>query len=162
MTKIQPSVTIFLHHKDKYLFIEKFYNRKVDSGRINGIGGKVKRDEDFLSAVIRETREETGLIVVPKQINFCGFLNTMDGYPDDWFVGFFRIEVESFDLPCANKCSEGILKWLTPQELKQEKAVFVDDLYYLFPKYIENDRFFFAHAKLNNLEKVEKINIQII
>ena len=65
LRKILYSVTNFLHHGDDYLFVHrnKKTDHQVDSGRLNGIGGKLEPEEDFLQAAIRETEEETGLEV---------------------------------------------------------------------------------------------------
>lgn len=159
--ELQPSVTIFLHHQDKYLFIKKNENRWVDSGRLNGVGGKVKRDESFLAAAIRETEEEVGLQFKPDKVKFCGFLSTSEGYPQDWLVGFYLIEVDSFKLPVGDKCDEGVFLWLTAKELFKQEAVLVDDLHYLFPDYLHIESPFFAYARLNDQEKVEEIEIKI-
>ncbi len=159
--ELQPSVTIFLHHQDKYLFIKKNENRWVDSGRLNGIGGKVNRDESFLTAAIRETEEEVGLRFKPDKVKFCGFLSTFEGYPQDWLVGFYLIEVDSFKLPVGDKCAEGVFLWLTAKELFEQEAVLVDDLHYLFPDYLHQKSPFFAYARLNDQEKVEEIEIAL-
>ncbi len=159
--ELQPSVTVFLHHQDKYLFIKKNENRWVDSGRLNGIGGKVKRSESFLQAAIRETNEEVGLQFKPEEVKFCGLLSTSEGYPQDWLVGFFLIEVDSFKLPVGDRCDEGDFLWLTAKELFEQKAVLVDDLHYLFPEYLHKETPFFAYARLNEKEKVEEIEIRL-
>lgn len=159
--ELQPSVTIFFHCKDKYLFIKKNEDRWVDAGRLNGVGGKVKRDESFLTAAIREVEEEVGLKFKPEEVKFCGFLNTSEGYPQDWLVGFFLIEVNSFELPVGEKCNEGSFVWLTATELFEQEAVLVDDLHYLLPDYLHKDSPFFAYARLNEEEKIEEIDITI-
>jgi 8-oxo-dGTP pyrophosphatase MutT (NUDIX family) len=162
MRQIQPSVTIFLHHQGQYLFIQRFADRMVDAGRMNGIGGKVGIGEDFLSAARRETEEETGLKLRPQQFKFCGILRTVGGYEQDWLVVFFRAEVASCKLPVGENCQEGVLKWLTPTEFKKQaqQVEVVDDLNFIFPKYIQGDGQFFAVAKLNDQEKVDKIKIE--
>jgi len=48
------------------LFIRK--NRpEWQAGLLNGVGGKVEPGEDFLPAMVREFREETGLTVPPEK-----------------------------------------------------------------------------------------------
>ena len=59
----QLAVTNFIYCGDQFLFLERPTDADVDPGRLNGVGGKVESHEDFVSAVIRETKEETGFIV---------------------------------------------------------------------------------------------------
>lgn len=162
MRILKPAVTIFLHHQEKYLFIERFEDRSVDAGRLNGIGGKVEPNEDFLTTAIRETKEETGIRVEEKSIKFCGLLRTTGGYPVDWLVGFFLVEVDSFSLPIGDKCREGVFRWMSPQEFKKNKTEVVDDLNYLFPNYLTKRETFFAQADINSEEKIVKFNIRTL
>jgi 8-oxo-dGTP pyrophosphatase MutT (NUDIX family) len=46
-----------------------------DSGRLNGYGGKVKRNETPKRAAVRETREEAGVVVLQKNLELVGILN---------------------------------------------------------------------------------------
>jgi len=164
MREIQLSVTLFLHHRGKYLFIKRYGNRTVDANRLNGIGGKVKTDEDFLCAAIRETEEEVGLKLTTDSYHYCGILRTVGGYKQDWLVNFFRIEVDSYDLPTGDSCREGDFLWLTPEEfVEMSKEVdVVDDLNYLFPDHISSNSIFFANAKLNAKERITSIDISTL
>ncbi len=162
MRILKPAVTIFLHHQNKFLFIRKNKDRKVDAGRLNGVGGKVEPDEDFLTAAIRETKEETGIEVGEDEMKFCGLLRTTGGYPVDWLVGFFLVEVDSFELPIGDKCREGVFRWMSPQEFKENDKPVVDDLNYLFPDYLIKDETFFAQADINSEEKIVRFNVKTL
>ena len=157
--KLQLSVTVFLKYKNKYLFMQKNPDRWVDAGRINGIGGKVESDENFLTTALRETEEETGFKLIAAEMKFCGMLRLTGGYPQDWLVGFFAAEVDTQDLPNGGNCPEGEFLWLTPEELWKQEAELVDDLHYIFPNYIEAETPFFGFAQLNEQEKIEKIKL---
>jgi 8-oxo-dGTP pyrophosphatase MutT (NUDIX family) len=156
---IRTSVTNFLHYKDKYLFILRKKVKKVDAGRLNGIGGKVEPHEDFLATAIRETQEETGLSPKMKDIHFAGLARTEGGYPEDWIMAFFKIEVDSYQLPIGDECKEGKFLWMSVDEALNSDYELVDDLYYLLPKIDQNQTIFFANAQVNNQEKIKSINI---
>jgi 8-oxo-dGTP pyrophosphatase MutT (NUDIX family) len=159
MRQLQPSVTIFLHHQGKYLIIHRWNNGKVDSGRLNGVGGKVEPGENYLQAVIRETQEETGYEIQTKDISFCGLARTRDGYAVDWLVAFFRVEVPNKKIPIGDQCREGKFLWLKPEEVFTQGIELVDDLHYLLEKVDENKEIFFAHIQLDEQEKVKEIKI---
>ncbi len=156
---IKTSVTNFLHHKGKYLFILRNKGPKVDAGRLNGIGGKVDPHEDFLATAIRETKEETGLSPEIQNIHFAGLARTEGGYLEDWIMAFFKIEVDSYQLPIGKECREGKFLWMTVDEALNSDYELVDDLYYLLPKIDQSQKVFFANAHLNSQEKIETINI---
>ena len=159
MRQLQPSVTIFLHHQGKYLIIHRWNNDKVDSGRLNGVGGKVEPGENFLQTVIRETKEETGYEIQKQDILFCGLARTRGGYAVDWLVGFFRVEVPNKKIPIGNECREGKFLWLKPEEVFTQGIELVDDLHYLLEKVDKNEEIFSSHIQLNEQEKVKEIKI---
>ncbi len=159
MREIKTSVTVFIHYQGEYLFLHRTPEKIVDGNRINGIGGKVEPKEDYLQAAIRETKEETGYEVDKEQVNFLGLLKLEGGYPQDWLVAFFEIEVDSKNIPIGSECREGKFLWLKPEELFEQEYELVDDLNYIFQPYIQNNKIFFANARINEEEKVEEINV---
>ena len=76
---------LFNEDKTKILLIKK---TKPDwqKGKFNGIGGKIEPHETPLEAIIRETEEESGLIV-KDWIDFCA-IDGFDG-AGDFVVHFF-------------------------------------------------------------------------
>ena len=159
MREIKTSVTNFIHHQGKYLFIHRTADRKVDANLLNGIGGKVEPGEDFLSAAIRETEEETGYVVTKQDVIFAGMGRTEAGYPEDWVMGFFKIEVPSFKIPIGSSCREGEFLWLTIDEALEQTIELVDDLHYLLKMVDENKLPFFINAQFNDQEKIEKMSL---
>ena len=157
--QLQLAVTVFLHNKGKYLVLHRHNNKKVDAGRLNGIGGKVEDNETFLETAIRETKEETGFSVDESCMEFCGLVRTRGGYPVDWLVCFFKASVPTNKVPVGSQCREGKFLWLKPEDLFTQGIELVDDLHYLFEKITSNKKIFFANIRLNDQEKVEKIKI---
>jgi hypothetical protein len=40
--KVQTSVTNFIYCGDDYLFLKRNLNKRVDPGRLNGVGGRLE------------------------------------------------------------------------------------------------------------------------
>lgn len=82
------------HHKDKF----------------SGLGGKMERDEDVATCMVREIREEAGIEVVDMTlkgtINWTGF----GAGGEDWLGFIFRID--SFEGTPSAHSPEGPLEWI--------------------------------------------------
>jgi 8-oxo-dGTP pyrophosphatase MutT (NUDIX family) len=150
----QRSVTLFLHHQDKYLFIKRNLTKKVDPGRLNGIGGRCEFGENYLDTAIRETKEESGFVVRPEQVKLSAVVTLSGGYPVDWIMCFFSIEVDNFELPIGDTCDDGDLIWLSPDEIFNGQYDLVDDLNYCFNDIVEQKGLVFLTAKLDDGQKV--------
>jgi 8-oxo-dGTP diphosphatase len=79
-------------------------------GKYNGLGGKLEREEDVISGLCREVREEAGIacdaIELAGTISWPGFGKN----GEDWFGFIFRITRFS-GTPLASN-SEGVLEWV--------------------------------------------------
>src|SRR5262249_6928065 len=78
-------------------------------GKYNGLGGKLKRDEDVVVGIRREIREEAGIecerLSLRGTISWPGFGKN----GEDWFGFIFRIDAFSGTPLQAN--AEGSLEW---------------------------------------------------
>lgn len=160
MKKTIYSVTNFIHCGDDYLFIHRTKrDNKVDEGRLNGVGGKLEPGENFLETAIRETQEETGYVVKDKDVKLAGVVRMEGGYDDDWMMCFFKIEVKTKKVPFGLENDEGELIWLPKNKVLTSGYELVDDLHYCFEDITNNKIPFFAHATMDENEKVKKWNI---
>lgn len=57
------------------------------AGKFNLIGGKVEPKEMFMDAAIRETEEETGIVLDPENVKMVGFIK--DEPKEHFIVGCF-------------------------------------------------------------------------
>ncbi len=84
-------------------------------GRYNGLGGKLERDEDVVSGMRRELREEAGIEAVELQlrgtISWPGFGRN----GEDWLAFIFLITGWQGTPPAANH--EGVLEWVPLQRV---------------------------------------------
>lgn len=158
MRRVLYSTTVFLVFQEEYLMLHRTGDVGVDKNRLNGIGGKLEEGENFLDSAIRETKEETGYEVGPPDIKFSGIIKLKGGYPDDWVMCFFKIDVPSKEIPNGNKIKEGQLLWMSKNDVLKSPFELVDDLHYVW-EYIVNNKVFFASTEVGNDEKVKKISI---
>ena len=160
MKKNQLSVTNFLYCGDEYLFIHRASGRKIDGGKLNGIGGKVEEGEDYLSAAVRETKEETGFIITPHDIFLSGVIHLHGGYEDDWTMCFFKISVPTKDVPLGFEISEGKLLWLPKDKVLNSGYELVDDLRIVWDKIVAENEIFFMDATVDENEKITTFSLR--
>jgi 8-oxo-dGTP pyrophosphatase MutT (NUDIX family) len=146
--KTQLSVTNFLFCGDDYLFQLRSPNSKINAGELNGIGGKLEPSEDYVTAAIRETEEETGYKIKPSDVQFCGIIKFEGGYAEDWVTCFYKIKVPHKDIPIGNKTREGELLWIHKDEVLDSGYKLVDDLYYCFGDIAIGNSLFFITAEV--------------
>jgi 8-oxo-dGTP pyrophosphatase MutT (NUDIX family) len=168
MKKIRPvlktteaSVTNFLYFGDEYLFMKRKLNAKIMPSQLNGVGGKLLKGEDYISAAIRETKEETGYKVKKSQIKFCGLIKFENKTDRNWITCFFKIKVASKRIPLGTKTREGKLLWIYKNKALNSNYGIADDLNYIWEDIISEKNIFFltAEVKDNNF-RIVNINGQ--
>jgi len=87
----------------------------VHLGKYNGLGGKVHRDEDVATGMVREIREEAGIEATALQlrgtINWTGFGPS----GEDWIAFIFLIT--AFEGEPQQSCPEGEIVWVERDRL---------------------------------------------
>lgn len=157
------SVTCFLKCGHEYLFVHR--NKKgnnVDADKLNGIGGKLEHNENFLQCALRETAEETGYKVVADDCQLSAVINMHGGYEDDWLMCFFVIDVPSKKIPIGMENDEGELIWIHQDKLLDTDYKLVDDLRYGWQEIINPDNILFASVEINDKEQVETWNQSLL
>ncbi|MDE2026055.1 MAG: NUDIX domain-containing protein [Patescibacteria group bacterium] len=155
------STTVFLKYEDEYLMMHRSGDVSVDKNKLNGIGGKLEKGENFLDAAIRETKEETGYEVAKENLDFAGIIKLYGGYPQDWVMCFFTVHVSSKDIPHGKSVKEGELLWMHKDKVLTSDYELVDDLHYCWEEIISGNMFFITE-KVNDQEKVEDISMSVI
>ncbi len=127
--------TLMLHRVKK----ENDYHE----GKWNGLGGKLELGESPEDCVIREIKEEAGLLIKnPHMHGFITFPNFDE--VDDWYVFIFtadEFEGELIDSP------EGNLKWIPNNELTSLNLWDGDKI---FLEWLFQDKFFSAKFVYEN------------
>ena len=106
-------------------------------GKWNGLGGKMQPGETPEECVIREVKEESGLLIKDPQLN--GFLTfpSFDEW-DDWYV--FVFTAQRFRGKLLDS-AEGYLKWVKDDELLKLDLWEGD---HIFLPWLDDKKFFSA------------------
>jgi 8-oxo-dGTP diphosphatase len=117
-------------------------NRRPDDlhfGKFNGLGGKLHREEDVVSGLRREIREEAGLecehLTLRGTISWPGF----GTQSEDWFGFIFRIDTWTGQPYTEN--AEGTLEWVELERLL-ELPLWEGDRYFLPLVFEQSERQF--------------------
>ncbi len=114
----------------------------IHLNKYNGLGGKMHQDEDVVSCLRREIREEAGIeceeILLRGTINWTGF----GPNSEDWLGFIFRIDTFS-GTPFA-KSSEGDLSWHPVSQL-DVLPMWEGDKFFLHLVFDDDRRIFYGH-----------------
>ncbi len=116
-------------------------------GKYNGLGGKMRPDEDVLTCITREIKEEAGIdceeILLRGTINWTGF----GPHGEDWLGFIFRID-RFHGIPFP-KNEEGVLAW-HPIDHLHLLPMWEGDRYFLPLVFDSDPRIFHGHLPYKN------------
>jgi 8-oxo-dGTP pyrophosphatase MutT (NUDIX family) len=109
-----------IEHDGKILLIKRA-NGKYQQAKWSSPGGKLDKEETEIDAVVRETFEETGLMLDPKKLifierSYVRFTNF------DFIYTFFRYVLDSKEKPkiILSEKEHIAYKWMTPKDALKE------------------------------------------
>ena len=140
------STLAYLKRDGKTLMLEK--GRGYQIGKFNGLGGKFDKAETPEECVIREVREESGLVV--KSLQLKGFITfpNFDG-DNDWFVFIYVVDDFSGEMIASD---EGKLHWIEDDKVV-EQNIWPGDKVFL--PWLEQDKIFSAKFNYKDGEFVD-------
>jgi 8-oxo-dGTP diphosphatase len=97
-------------------------------GKYNGLGGKLERDEDVLSGMRRELREEAGIECVSMQLRGTISWPGFGKHGEDW-LGFVFL-IDAFTGTPFESNPEGTLEWIA-LECMHELPMWEGDRHFL-------------------------------
>jgi 8-oxo-dGTP diphosphatase len=111
---MQLATLCYVIDKDKTLMLHRIKKKNdMHEGKWNGLGGKFEQGETPEECVIREVKEESGLLIKnPKMHGFITF-PLFDGMKD-WYV--FLFTAREFEGKLIDS-SEGQLEWIKNEKL---------------------------------------------
>ncbi|MEG8990744.1 8-oxo-dGTP diphosphatase [Ignavibacteria bacterium 4148-Me] len=135
---MQLATLCYVIDKDKTLMLHRIKKKNdVHEGKWNGLGGKFEHGETPEECVIREVKEESGLLIKnPKLHGFITF-PMFDG-KKDWYVFLFTAREFEGNLIDSH---EGFLKWI-PNDKLLELNLWEGDK--IFIPWLFQDKFFSA------------------
>lgn len=152
----------FIKRGDKLLMLNRNY--KPWMGSWNGVGGKRENNEDVLTTIIREIKEETNITVTPDQVIDKGVV-TWNSYDVNGLgLHLFLVNLdEQYVYETPKVTTEGILDWKDISWVASFDNYGVCDNIPYFINYVINDEKKYNHQCIFNnniLESVKSILIK--
>lgn len=139
---VVPRTLSFITHGEDVLLLRGASDKRIWPNRYNGVGGHVERDEDVLTAAVREMQEETGLQV--RGVRLRGVVHIDVGEAQMGILLFvFTAQATARQLSPSR---EGTLEWVPRERLLSLDLV--EDLPLILPRVLSmaaDEPPFFAH-----------------
>ena len=84
-----------------------------------GIGGKFENEESPEDCAIREVHEETGLTILPNNLEYCGIVTFVDKSFDEPYTEFMHIFRTKEFSGTLSDCDEGELEWVPISKMNE-------------------------------------------
>jgi 8-oxo-dGTP diphosphatase len=136
----------YVHQNEKTLMLHRIKKvNDIHAGKWNGLGGKLDPGESPEECVIREVREESGLLI--SQPRYHGLLVFADFKAEDWYVWVFSAHQFSGELIKQADSNEGHLEWIADGEVSALN-LWPSDL--IFLPWLKMEKIFSARFQYNN------------
>ncbi|MBC5636490.1 8-oxo-dGTP diphosphatase [Ornithinibacillus sp. BX22] len=141
----------FIRRGDEILLL----NREKSSwmGSWNGVGGKLDKGESPEACILRETYEETGIVL--EEIQFKGLVtwNVDNSYTGGMYA-FVGEVPESYPYPTPIKTAEGILDWKKVDWIFHPENTGVANLSYFLSEMLQNENVYEHHFTYQNSDVI--------
>lgn len=152
--KLIPTVECLIVKDGKVLLLKRSETAKRFPGWWIGPGGHVDENEDYLSAAIRETWEETGIRIETDEIKLkvVAIGNHLDR-KEVYIVLYFLIKLTS-DQKIVNS-EEGKSTWFSIDEVRKMDKVFPPFKFYLDHALSDKPGILYTNLQLENMEVID-------
>ena len=152
----RSAAMVVLRHEQEFLLLRR--SNPPHAGKYLPVGGKLDPFEDPYSAAIRETREETGLLL--ENIRYQGILIETSPIAYNWQCNIYVADIDRISPP---PCPEGQLEWIPFAEVPSVPTPPTD--WYVYQYLMRGQVFAFNaiyNEQLEMTRMVEEIeNIQV-
>lgn len=112
---VRVAAKALIKYGNKFLILREGASDGTVVGKYQIPGGMVEPGEDFMDALVREVREETGLDAKPSTpIMVDSWLTTIEGVPYQIFGVFYLCEVSSDEVKLSDEHDDYV--WITADE----------------------------------------------
>ncbi|HEY4601436.1 MAG TPA: 8-oxo-dGTP diphosphatase [Cerasibacillus sp.] len=146
-----PYTICFIKRKNDILLLNR--NQSPNLGLWNGVGGKLENDETADACVLREVKEETGIIL--SEVNYKGMITwNVDDLYNGGMYAYMATVPDTFEYDTPISTREGILEWknLDWILLENNRGV-VSNIRYFLPHMLKDDQIRHHHFIYKN-EKI--------
>lgn len=153
--KLKISTEAFIICDNQILLFQRSADSKIFPGYWTIPGGHINSGEDALSACIRETQEETGLLIYPNNIKLKYLaIHTHLDRKETWQIFGFLVSIQNKHDVVNSK--EGVAKW-TPLNQVKDLDLFPPVAYYLEHAINTNSGILFSASNWENAKLVKLI-----
>ncbi len=110
---MKETTLCYIENNASYLMLHRTKKKNdANYGKWIGIGGKIEKGESATECILREIKEETGLLV--KNLLYRGRVNFISDIYEDEVMHLFTANSSEALL---SSCDEGELKWVKKQDV---------------------------------------------
>jgi 8-oxo-dGTP diphosphatase len=109
--------------KDNQVLLARRYNTGYQDGNYRLIGGHLEKNETVKEGIIREAKEEIGIVLLPKDLKIIHIMHRFDMMDRIYFSTYLQAEKWSGEITNMepNKCND--LKWFEFNRLPENMAL---------------------------------------
>ena len=127
----------YIERDGKYLMLHRVKKEQdINEGKWIGVGGKFEKDESPEECLLREVREETGLILTSWR--YRGIVTFISARGETEYMSLFTADGFRGEV---GECSEGVLRWIDRKEVMDLNLWEGDRI---FLRLLEKERPFFS------------------
>ena len=143
MKTLVNTTLCYIEENNSYLMLHRTKKEKdYNKDKWIGIGGKFENGESPEDCAVREVREETGLVIEPSDLEYCGIVTFVDVSQPEAYTEFMHVfRARKFSGELKTDCPEGELEWVPLSKLKELPHWQADEIFYDF---LEQNHPFFS------------------
>lgn len=158
--KLIPTVECLITYKDQVLLQKRSPTSKKFPNYWIGPGGHVDSNEDFLTAAIRETYEETRVEIKENEISLRAVaIGRHEDRQEVYMALFFVVKLRK--KPKISASDEGSNRWMSIAKAMKMKKIFPPFAYYIKHALSKNKGVMYTNLKFMELKLIEESSVKI-
>lgn len=158
--KVIPTVECLIVYNDEVLLQKRSPTSKKFPNYWIGPGGHVDSNEDFLSAAIRETYEESGVKVKENEIKLRSVaIGRHEDRQEVYMALFFLVKLNK--KPKIFSSNEGSNQWIPLNKVPKLKKIFPPFAYYIKHALSKNKGVMYTNLKFKELKLIEESSVKV-